>query len=216
MNKENLIGQRHGRLVCIGKSTKGNNWWICVCDCGNQKEMIASRFKTYKSCGCLERENRKNIGKRTKTHGMTSSILYSKYCSMKARCYNPQYRYYHRYGGRGIKICDEWLGENGFLNFSKWAYDNGYNESLTGYDQSIDRINNNGDYEPNNCRWTNQKSQCRNRINTLTILHGDNLISLGEFCEINNVEYNWARRRLHKGQSAERILQDWKNKKKKK
>ena len=213
MINENLIGERHGRLTVIAKSPRGFKWWICKCDCGNTKELIASRFKTYQSCGCLEKENKITIGKRSQTHGMSNSILYSKYCSMKARCFNPNYKHYGRYGGRGISICDEWLGKNGFSNFAKWAYENGYDDYKHGYDQSIDRINFDGNYSPENCRWVTQKEQARNRNITLRISYNGEVYSLGEFCETNNINYDWARRRFPRGQSAEVIMRDWINKK---
>lgn len=90
-----------------------------------------------------------------KKHGMTHTRLYQCWAYMKNRCTNPNNRFYHRYGGRGIKVCDEWLD---FIPFMKWAFENGYHENLT-----IDRIDNDGDYCPENCKWSTQKEQAINK-----------------------------------------------------
>lgn len=203
-----LTGQRHGRLTAIKRADFGITQWVCKCDCGTIKIMPACRFFSRKSCGCLEAENRKSIGARSKTHGMTSTILYSKYCSMKERCHNPHYKYYNRYGGRGVKICDEW--EKSFESFAKWAYENGYDETKTGYDQSLDRINLDGDYCPENCRWTNQKEQVRNRSISVKMMYNGKETTPCEFAKehgITNETYIY--RKLKKGESAEDILYKW-------
>lgn len=96
------------------------------------------------------------------THGKSNTRLYGIYRGMWCRCYNKNHEHYNQYGGRGITICDEWLHD--FMNFYKWAINNGYDDNLT-----IDRIDNNKGYSPNNCRWVNQKIQLRNRKNTVKI-----------------------------------------------
>lgn len=87
-------------------------------------------------------------------HDLSYSNLYSRYRDMKQRCYNKSCRIYKHYGARGIKICDKWIGEDGFTNFYKWSIENGYDKNL-----SIDRIDNDGNYEPENCRWTTKSIQ---------------------------------------------------------
>ena len=179
MAGKNLIGQKFGRLTVIkfkeiDKKTR-QKIWLCQCDCGNEKEVITSYLTSgdTSSCGCYRREcelkNLKQARERgvNKTHGMHNSRIYHIWIDMKIRCYNlnnPAYKYY---GGRGIKVCDEW--KNDFMSFYNWAINNGYNNKLT-----LDRINNNGNYEPNNCMWATWKEQGNNRRTTRKItLYGE-------------------------------------------
>ena len=207
--KVDLAGKRHGRLVALRKADHGRSWWVCKCDCGTEKEMMAWQFFSYQSCGCLEKENRLKLADFKRTHGKTETKLYSIYCGMKQRCYNPHYKYYNRYGGRGISICDEWL--QSFDAFETWAYQNGYNPSLDGHKQSIDRIKIDGDYSPDNCRWANQTEQVRNRSNTRWVPYDGKLINPYEFAEmfgITNRVYIY--RHLDKGETGEEIVEKWK------
>lgn len=159
--KNKLVGKRFGKLLILensGKRTKnGNIIYKCQCDCGRityvSSHNLTTKYNKTLSCGCYNRENK------TK-HNCCYTRLYKKYLSMKQRCYNPNNPYYKNYGGRGITICDEWL--NNFLNFKEWAYNNGYDDNLGSFDCTIDRINNDGNYEPSNCRWVNMKVQMNN------------------------------------------------------
>ena len=156
-----LTGKRFGRLLVLfqGERVNGRIGWVCRCDCGTIKtvgENLLSRGLA-KSCGCL----RKEVSRRKSTkHSLCGTKLYHVYCNMKKRCYDPKSDHYKWYGAENKTICDEWMGENGFKHFSDWAFENGYEEDLT-----IDRIDNNKGYSPDNCRWVTMKKNCQNKRN---------------------------------------------------
>ena len=132
--------------------------WICKCKCGNERIVRGSdlRLGKSKNCGCVNKARFKKI---IFKHGLDGTRINRIYWGMKARCYNKNYHKYPNYGARGIKICDEW--KNDFMAFYNWAINNGYADNL-----SIDRINNDGNYEPSNCRWATAKQQANNTRKT--------------------------------------------------
>ena len=153
-----LTGQKFGRLTVIERvesAKKKNTIWRCLCDCGVEKNIPACDLKSghTKSCGCLLREKASKL--KTK-HKETGTQLYNTWCSMKARCCNRNHEHYKYYGERGITVCDDW--KNDFVKFRDWALSNGYSDNLT-----IDRINVNGNYEPENCRWATKEVQAQNK-----------------------------------------------------
>lgn len=153
-----LTGQRFGRLTVVSRAEndkRGSARWLCMCDCGKTCIVLASNLMKghTKSCGCL---NLESTVKRSRTHGGRQTRLYRIWCAMKYRCNNPSATRYANYGGRGIKVCAEW--ERSFTAFQKWALKNGYSDSL-----SIDRIDSDIGYCPENCRWADATTQSRNR-----------------------------------------------------
>lgn len=134
-------------------------------------------------------------------HGLSHTRIDNIYKAMKSRCYNKENNRYNSYGGRGIVVCDEWLGENGLVNFYNWAINNGYNNKLT-----IDRIDTNGDYCPSNCRWETQKVQQNNRTNNKIIEFDNEAHTLGEWSDITGVKLATLSKRLIAGWSVARAL----------
>ena len=132
-------------------------------------------------------------------HGKSSTRLYDIWRGMKERCYRPKHLRFGKYGGRGISICDEW--RNSFEVFEKWAINNGYNESLT-----IERIDVNGNYEPNNCRWATNKEQQNNKQNNRRITWNDETKTLAEWSEIVGIKKTTLKERLNAGWDVEAAL----------
>lgn len=162
---KDLTGKKFGNLTVVKKVERKNrsNQWLCKCDCG--KEVVCYQYNlergTSTSCGCL----RSYYAKKTRScHGESTGKLYKKWSSIKTRCYNKNTPCYKNYGGRGIKMCDEWLD---FWNFREWAYKNGYSEGLT-----LERIDVNGNYEPSNCKWIPMEEQAINKRNNSFIEYG--------------------------------------------
>lgn len=151
--KENLIGKEFGILLVKEYDYKQKRW-NCQCKCGKETKVETSKLKSgkTKSCGCLRAEQKRQ--ELTK-HGMRETRLYRIWHSMKCRCQLERHKSYKNYGGRGIRVCDEWQA---FEPFRDWAMDNGYTDKLT-----IDRIDVNGNYEPSNCRWIPMAEQSKNR-----------------------------------------------------
>lgn len=149
---ENLAGKKFGRLTAV--EYIGKSRWVCECDCGKRTIATTTWLKESKmvSCGCYKNEMARQ---RCYKHGGYSHKLYTVWDSMKQRCFNPNNRAYHRYGGRGITVCAEWANE--YAVFEKWALEAGYKEGLT-----LERIDNDEGYFPGNCRFATRKEQSRN------------------------------------------------------
>ena len=163
VKRKDRIGERHGIVTVVsyaGLKTSGKSrrpYWNCVCDCGRHFQVESANLKGMKSCGCQKEENRLEV---VTKHGMFGTKIYRLWCSIKNRCNlknNPSYKWY---GGKGIKVCEEW--SNDFMSFYKWVIENGYKEGL-----SIDRIDSNKDYCPENCRFVELEEQQRNKCNNV-------------------------------------------------
>lgn len=156
-----ITGKKFGRLTVIKRLHVNKNKfivWECKCDCGKTIHQLSYPLRQgeVKSCGCLNTEMRLE---RITTHGLSKLPIYKVWKSMKKRCYAESDKRYHRYGGRGIIVCDEWLKSP--ESFIRWAISNGYKEGLT-----IDRIDNDDNYLPNNCRFVTIAKNNRNSSNT--------------------------------------------------
>lgn len=191
---KDLTGKRFGRLTVIGIDDRDTRktFWNCVCDCGNIKAVRSDSLQSGRilSCGCLKKEqDRKNLVneemKKVKEFGGKFAHLriHETWAGMKSRCMNPNDIRYSDYGGRGITVCDEW--ENDFFAFYKWAMANGYSDDLT-----IDRIDNEKGYSPDNCRWASVQDQARNRRSNINITIGNATKTLTEWCEIFEMPYS--------------------------
>ena len=194
MNKvHDLKGQKFGRLTVIGIDTSKEGkrtYWICECECGSISSHRSDGLLSgaVKSCGCRKREiSAINVSKNHK-HKQSRTRLYNIWQNMKGRCYNEHDARYFRYGGRGIRVCDEWRSD--FSAFYNWALNNGYDESLT-----IDRIDNDGNYCPNNCRWSTVQEQSLNRSTNVLIKIGNATKAISEWCKIFQLKESTIRAR---------------------
>ena len=192
MKSKNLINQKFGKLLVVNKSYSKNHkvYWECICDCGKTCFVTTSNLKCnkIKSCGCLKVEK---ITNRNSTHNQRNTKLYEVWKTIKQRCLNPNNKAYNNYGGRGITICPEW--QENFISFYNWSIINGYKEGLT-----IDRIDNNGNYEPSNCRWASRIIQSNNTRSNRFITINNETKSLADWCRIYNISYSLVMQREKK------------------
>lgn len=207
---KDLAGQKFGRLTALSvdRNENGKTYWLCKCDCGNTHIVLANRLISGNtvSCGCHKEEIKKKIGELNKTHEKSGTRIYGIYKQMEQRCYKKYSTKYKNYGGRGISICPEWLGEHGFENFFEWSMKNGYAENLT-----IDRIDNDGNYEPSNCRWATAKQQANNRRTSRYIDVDGEKMTVAIFSDMNGIKCRlFVTRRLDKGYDYKKILEDYK------
>lgn len=189
--------EKYGRLTVLKRFRRADydgSWCLCLCDCGKQKEARERDLKLGKtqSCGCLFKE-------RITTHGRSRSKCYEAWRGMRERCQNQKNKRYPDYGGRGITVCNRWSGSDGFAAF---LADLG--EPSPGF--SLDRIDNDGNYEPDNCRWVSREVQQRNRRNNRLLTYQGRTQSLAAWVEELNVHRVTVDRRLARGWSVEQAL----------
>jgi hypothetical protein len=177
------IGKKFGRLTVLGmghRSATSRQWyWKCRCDCGTEKEIMGCNIRAgvAESCGCLQKER---ASKANKVHGKSRTKTHTAWKNIKQRCLNPKNNHFHDYGGRGIKICDKW--KNSFAAFDA---DIGIPPSP---EHTLDRIDNNGNYEPGNVRWVTGLDQIRNRRVSVYI-EMDGRKHLKQTCDDLGVDY---------------------------
>lgn len=205
LKSEDIKGKQFGRLTATGNieyrikyDGRKTPFIECVCSCGNRQfvNYYSAKRGDKRSCGCLQRENSKQI--HTK-HGGTHTRLYHIWKGLFQRCYNTNCKEYKWYGAKGVKVCPEWKED--FSVFREWALLNGYTNKLT-----LDRINTNGDYEPNNCRWADWITQQNNRSNNRYYTHNGITQTLADWAREYGIPESNLITRLKKGWDFEDAL----------
>jgi hypothetical protein len=200
----NIAGNRYGRLTAMtfSHTHQSNAYWVFLCDCGVKITVSANSVKrgNTQSCGCHRKEVSAKINL---THGQArdgqQSRLYQIWAQMKRRCDLPTHEAYPDYGGRGIRVCREW--SNSFEAFEDWAINSGYSDDLT-----IDRRNNDGNYEPGNCRWLDRKGQANNRRSSRIVSYLDMDMTLAELSNCSGIGESTLADRLDRGMSVDRAV----------
>ena len=189
-----LTGQKFNHLTAVELVSRKPTRWKCICDCGNYTTVLTTNLKSgkVKSCGCIHHRGNPK-------HNICYSRQYAIYKKIIRRCYNPDDPAYKNYGGRGIDVCKEWRDD--VVNFYNWSIENGYSDNL-----SIDRIDNNKGYSPNNCRWADAKEQSNNRRSCRLYTINGIEKTLAQWCECYNMEYKTVYARLSRNWNIEEAL----------
>lgn len=198
-----LTGKKYNKLTVISRaesrrqpSGKLVTYWNCKCECGNTTQVRGCDLKDGHiiSCGCSHIK-----------HGYANKErLYETWKNMKRRCYDPKNKRYKQYGGRGIKVCNEWLKD--YMSFRNWAMENGYKDNLT-----IDRIDVNGNYEPSNCRWATLEEQQNNVTRNRILRYKGEEKTMSEWSKKYNIPYSKFNKRVQMGWSVEKIIKELRN-----
>lgn len=192
--KRIMPGRRFGRLVVSGyaHTQKGNHYWLCKCDCGGGVNVSTTNLMNghVASCGCFKSEL-------NTTHDMTGTRVYKAWINMKSRCENPAATSYEYYGGRGVSVCERWQKFEAFFD------DMGHPPSPA---HSLDRIDPDGNYEPDNCRWATSTEQVRNRRNNVILTFDGHTRCLSEWSHVTGIPYRTLLNRVRRNWKAERVL----------
>lgn len=196
---KDLTGLTFGRLTVVKlvRSHGENHYWLCRCSCGKESTPTGASLRrgNTKSCGCLHREI---ISEYSKKHGMHSSKIYKRWGAMKSRCNNPNARYYRNYGLRGIKVCDRWQ-----YSFENFYADMGDPPTPK---HTLDRINNNGNYEPSNCRWATRGEQQSNMRRNVLISYKGRTMTASQWSRDLNITLATIYGRVKRGLNPAKIL----------
>jgi len=196
-----IVGKKFGRLTVLEildeRHPRNHIMALCRCDCGSDAKVIWTQLRSSntRSCGCLQLDAMKN--RRNPCSRRTHPAEFRVWSAMRTRCTNPRQKHYQRYGGRGIAVCERW---NSFENF---LADMGPKPSA---EHSIDRIDNDGNYCPENCRWATGSEQARNKRGNTVLTHDGKTLCAVEWAEITGISAWNIRNRIHLGWTAERAL----------
>lgn len=196
-NFEDLTGKKFAKWTVIERADNNNSGsarWLCICDCGSIKIKSGQDLKKAKQ-GC-----RKCYVSPNKIHGGKGTRLYEIWRQMLYRCEKPNHKAFKDYGGRGISVCTEW---HELLSFKKWADENGYDCKKT-----IDRIDVDGNYTPDNCRWTDSKTQMNNRRNTPHYEYGGESLTISEWSQKQGIPRSTILNRLKRGWDFKRAIEE--------
>lgn len=201
-----LTGKRFGRLTVLaraGSDSGKNATWFCRCDCGNEVVVVGSNMRCgdTRSCGCLRREMQSRAAS---THRESKTRLYKVWAGIKSRCYNPNTDNYKYYGGRGIVMCEEWRDD--FESFRDWSFANGYDPNARSQECTIDRIENDKPYCPENCRWANHLEQCNNQGKNKLFEHNGEIHTMAEWARSLGIKYTTLRARIRRGHTFEEAI----------
>lgn len=202
-----LTGRRFGMLTVIGRAPnyeKGKNKmsrWECLCDCGNTRTYLGTVLQRgdANSCGC---QKARWNGEAHTTHGGSKSRLYRRWAIIKRRCADTSIEHARNYRNRGITVCEEWLGPNGYANFREWALNNGYSPELT-----IDRIDNEKGYSPDNCRWIPEKEQHSNVRNNVWLEYKGGMYLVSQLSAMSGIPADTLRDRVRRGWSVDKAVE---------
>lgn len=201
--QKNFDGVRFNHITVIRRDFKKKGQWyfLCRCDCGNEIYVSISNLRNKTSCGCMTPQIRSDCQKK---HGGKHERLYKVWDGIKFRCNSPSCKNYKAYGGRGIKICPEWKTD--YAAFRKWAYENGYDDKAPKGQCTLDRIDVNGDYEPSNCRWANVVTQANNRRTNVYLTYNGEKKTIADWARVSGVPRKTLEHRVRNGWSTEAAI----------